>query len=369
MVYQSIPTLPEKIAQLVANIKAQSTMIKTPSDLDAALARHGLDFKVEKEERTNPRRNNETTGRFEIYRTDTGHMIGADRTDRYELIQNSTALEPIAHFAATQTDPVYLSKAHVFDNGSMISVSVDFGHMMIGDPKVGDVVFQRMTITTAHDGSGATRITIRPFRVKCSNGMIGFGDATAAHVIRHTKTAEERITQINATMRGVRLQMAKTEAVYQVLATAAVSRAQMESILDGVFPTEGKEKQAAKNAKEQREQVIAAYVNADGGFIDRNTAWNAFNAFTHYTTHASETRIHDEGRTPEQASALSKLNGAAAKLDHKALGTIVKVLELDDDIARILRAVETSQAAQLAVYAPAPVQTEKIDIFSIGMGG
>lgn len=369
MVYSTIPkTLPEKIAARIAYMESHSIKIETKEDLAQALTDSGLNYVVESEERLNPRRENEQTGRFEIYRTDTGHLLGADRTERYEIIQNATALEPIFAFAATQTTPVYLSNANVYDNGSSISVSVDIGHMLIGDPKVGDVVLSRMTITTAHDGSGATRITITPYRVACMNGAIGWGNSSSAYVIRHTKTAEERIAAINATIAGVRYGMKQTEAVYQALATARMTRDQLIAAMDLVYPILGKEKQAAKNAKENRDQVIANFEDADGGFIDRETGWNGFNAFTHLTSHGSEVRIHDESRTPEQALALSKLSGAANKTDRASLKAVVTVLDMEDDIARILRSVESSQAATLATYAPQAMQTGSYDLFSLEVG-
>lgn len=368
MVYQSLPTLPEKIARQIALMQASAIKVANQSDLISAIDKSGLNYTVEAAERLNPRRNDERTGRYEIFRTDSGHMLGADRTKRYTITQNAKALEIIYAFASTQKDPVYLSNAHVFDNGSSWSVSVDFGFALIGDPKKGDVIMQRMTISGAHDGSGATRIAITPFRVKCLNGACGWDSATTSHVVRHTKTADARIDEINLAMNGVRRSMAKTEAVFQALATAQMTRAQFIKSMDLVYPVEGKEKQAAKNAQESRERAIANYESADGGFIDRETGWNGFNSYTHITTHESNVRIHDENRTPEQAMALSKLSGAASKLDQKALSGVVKVLKMEDDIARILRRVETSQVANLALYAPQPVTIGALSIWDLEVG-
>lgn len=336
--------------------------IANNADLAPALAKMGFNYEVEMVPRTNYRNAEDTDhGFMEVYRTDTGHLLGAGVTARYGVVQNAEQLEIINHITASEGGPVMIRNPHVYDNGRSISLNVDMGIMTIGNPKVGDVVMKRVTIKNSHDGSGSASIFVAPYRLRCANGMCAASDAVGIK-IPHTKNASERIKLFAQTVQKIGPAMRKTEMTYQVLATSVVSKEQFARVLDTLFPFEGKDKQAQKNASEIRDIVIANYQSADGGFIDRDTGWNLLNAVTHYTTHDAPTRVHGS-TTPEQARAMSQIDGSAAKLAQKAMGTIVKTLDLDDDIARMLRQVETSPAAMLATYAPA-----ELSIWDLEMG-
>jgi hypothetical protein len=351
-----------------ANIHSLTNMnngikIATEADLAPALANMGFNYEVEMVPRTNYRNAEDTDhGFMEVYRTDTGHLLGAGVTARYGVVQNAEQLGIVAHMAREEGGPVMLRNPQVYDNGRSISLNVDMGIMTIGNPQVGDVVLKRVTIKNSHDGSGSASIFVAPYRLKCKNGMCAATDITGIK-IPHTKSASERIKLFADTVKKIGPAMRKTEVTYQVMATTVVNREQFARVLDTLFPFEGKDKQAQKNAKEIRDIVIANYQSADNGYIERDTAWNLLNSITHYTTHEAATRVHGS-TTAEQARAMSQIDGAAAKLAQKGMATIVKTLEIEDDISRMLRKVETSQAAQLALYSePAP-----LSIFDIGVG-
>jgi hypothetical protein len=218
---------------------------------------------------------------------------------------------------------------------------------------------KRIAFTNSHDGSGAARIAITPFRLRCKNGLVS-AMAGSAITVRHSKTGADRMQQAARILRGIEAQMIRTEATYNALAASKVARDQFAEVLETLFPTEDKTNKAAKNATEAKEAISRYYQDADGNFMERNTGWNLFNSITRFTDHDSPIRAN--GADHNEARAASMLTGAIAEKNAKALATCVKVLELDDDIARILAQVETSQAAQLAAYAPAPVSIWDIEV-------
>lgn len=336
--------------------------IETAADLAPALSRLGMDYEVEMVPRTNYRNvEDDAHGFHEVYRKDTGHLLGAGMTSKYGVVQNAEQLEILTHMAKEEGGPVYIRNPHVYDHGRTISLNVDMGVMTIGAAKVGDTVMKRVTLKNSHDGSGSSSLMVSPYRMYCANGMCGAMGATGIK-IPHTKNAAERIKAFAATVQKIAPIMRATEATYQVLATAVVDKAAFARILDALFPLEGNTL-AIRNAKNIRDIIIANYQSADGGFIERDTGWNMLNAVTHYTTHDAPVRLHGD-TTPEQARAMSQIDGAASQLAQKAMKTIVQTLEVEDDITRMLRMVETSQAAQLATYAE-PVTPS---IFDIGVG-
>ncbi len=353
------------------NIKPHylGTPITNADELKTAMRDRGLDFQVEKAEHINPRTGNKT-GYYDIFRTDTNAMIGSGLSSRYNPIQHTDSHGLIVDLAKHHGGPAYLTDARVFDGGAIVTASVDMGLVAIGDAKIGDVVARRITIADNHDGSGKRRIVYTPFRLRCYNGQCSAG-AVEGFAIRHTAQADSRMKEISRLLLNLDQDMAKTDATFQAMAAKPVSRDQFARVLEILFPSKGTEGEDKKRNGAIKEQIAHNFMVADGGFIDRDTAWNAFNAITHWTNHSAPVRVHGIEKPTEahksQARAASILMGNAGLVNARAMQTIVKEFALDDDISALLAKVETSQVAQLALY-EAPARNEVIDILSMGVG-
>lgn len=327
--------------------------IQNEADLMDALNQTGLGYTVEMQAHKNARTGADTDW-FDLYRADNNVQVGCGVTDRYHVIQNAEAFQPLVEIAKVETD-VHIGGAFAFDGGRTAALAVDFGVMSIGDASLGDTVLKRIAFTNSHDGSGSARISITPYRLRCKNGLVS-ALASSAINIRHTQTAHDRMEQAARILRGIEAQMTKTETAYNVLAKTRVTKDAFAAILETLFPGKEKEGRAAKNAAEAKEAVSRYYADRDGGFLpERDTGWNAFNAVTRYTNHDSGIRVHGVGDRGLARSA-SVLTGKIAEKNAKALATCIDVLGIEDEISRILASVEASQADNIAAMMDAPAQ-------------
>lgn len=311
--------------------------VANEADLLAALNKTGLNYTVEMEPHKN-QRNGSHTGFYDVYRADNGACLGSGLSDRFNPIQNAEAFAPIADLARGESG-LCIGGAHAFDGGRTAALAVDFGVMSIGDASINDTVLKRISFTNSHDGSGSARIAVTPYRLRCKNGLVS-AMAAAAITVRHTRTAQDRMLQAARILRGIAAQMTRTETTYNVLARSKVNKEAFARILEMLFPSEDKSTKAAKNAVEAKGAIAAYYQDADGGFIERDTGWNLFNAITRYTDHDSAVRVHGTGDRSE-ARAASMLTGAIAEKNAKALVSCVNVLGVKDEIDEILSRIES----------------------------
>ncbi len=341
--------------------------VNSEDGLRVMMKEHGLDYTVEMHQMTNP-----VTGDgipfFASVRTDTNAVLGAGMSDRYNAIQNTEGAAVLGDLSGIAKDGVTFARGMTFDAGRVAVMQLDLGEMVIGDTgRAGfkDVVKKRITWTNSHDGSGAAKIFTTPIRIVCANTLTAaMGRAKDGIAIRHTETAKDRLEDARKILKLVNNQLIRTEATYNALAAKKINNDHIREVLADLFPSEAKEQSKAQ--AEAIAQVGHFLKNADGGRIDPESGWNLYNSITHYTDHKSPIRIHN-GRNLGEARFQSVIQGTIAEKNAKALSKIVKVLELDDDIAAILKTVETSQVAQLALL-EAPARNEVIDIFSMGVG-
>jgi phage/plasmid-like protein (TIGR03299 family) len=340
--------------------------LNTQEGIRAWMRDHGLDYKVLTVNHKNAL-NGQPTHFYDVYREDTREILGSGLSSRFTTIQNDEAVEILSAFAG-EAGGMVMARGMTFDGGRVAVAQIDLGEMVIGDTGRGgfkDVVKRRITWANAHDGSGRMKYFTTPTRIVCANTLTrALNGSDDGFAISHTKSAEDRLRAAKRAYHIIGDRLVKTERVFQALARKRVTEDHMREYLFRLFPAEGKtESQGAKNAKEQADSVARLWRDADGGRIDPATAWNAYNAATKHFCHSGAVRLHDETISKEEGRAKAVLFGSIAEKNGRALQTLVEVMDMEDDISRILRAVETSQAAQLATYAPQPVS-----IWDIGIG-
>ncbi len=357
-------------------------LIKGAGSLETILSQHGLNYQIV----TVPHVNHFTgqpTKFFDTYRSDNNEIMGAGLTDRYNVIQNAESFAAIEDIAALYPGDLYFARGMTFDGGRVAVCQIDMGEMQIGEGRRGfkDTVKKYLTWTNSHDGSGAAHIFVSPVRIVCANtltaalsqtykkGSKAKQDVITKFSIRHTATAKERLDEARKTLRVIDGELKRTEITYQTMAKAVMQDDLIAQVLEDIFPRDGKDKQAAKNAKEAQSRAMDLIRNADDGKIDPRTPWAVYQGINRLLVHESPIRIHDEGKNKDTARAQSTLIGSIAEKNALTLSRVLKVADLEDDIARILRQVETSQAATLATYAqPEPQQTSAYSIFDLAVG-
>lgn len=348
-------------------------IIKNQEGLADLLRAHGLDYAVEMHKLRHPLRD-EPIPYYASVRTDTGAVLGAGLTERYKPIQNRDGFALIADLAQERPDGVMFARGMTFDAGRVAVAQIDLGEMTIGEGRGGfvDKVRNRITWTNSHDGSGAAQVFVTPTRIVCANtltaamGGNAWKSSAGKFTIRHTKNAQARLDEARKILKVIDGSLKRTETTFQKLAFTKVTNSHIREVLERLFPTEDKTAERGAKARTEAVEAVQHYIrSADGGKIDPESGWNFYNSINHYMVHNSPVRVHGEDKSDKaraQARQQSTLTGAIYDKNAKALATVVDVLGVQDEIDKILAQVETSQAAQLATYAPAPVSIWDMEV-------
>lgn len=101
----------------------------------------------------------------------------------------------------------------------------------------GDVVDQYLLLVNSHDGTGDCKVVITPYRGLCSNGLsAALRKADQSLSVRHTKNADTAFVQAANLLGVVENQNDHTVEVYKALAKAQTNAAQVNEVLNRLFP-------------------------------------------------------------------------------------------------------------------------------------
>ena len=290
----------------------------TNEQLNTFLNQHGMNFDVEMcptfvqsgEETIN-------TGGFVAMRTDTNTPLGRGGLSKgFHPIQNRDAFRVISDLSGvTELEMKY---AGMWGNGAGIYAQISLGDMQVGNN--GDAVGKYLTVVNSHDGSKGMQILITPYRYWCKN-QISASLANAKEnekiSIRHTASAERKLEELIHTVKIADGAFERTQEIYNQLANQKINNEYVKEVLEQLFPAPNQEKGRSKTIWENKIQnVWSRYNYADGGRIERASAWNLYNA-------VQGTMQHDSKNTAEKAKSV--LMGSIAKQSSEALSTVLDI--------------------------------------------
>lgn len=334
-----------------------SETIKDEAGLKAALDKAGLGYEVKSVQMSHPNNPDQKIPFYATVRTDTQDVLGAGLSDRYKVIQNLSGLGTIADIGGTREGGVIMSRALSFDRGRIAVAQVDLGAFTVGDTGAGgfqDSVNKRITFTNSHDGSGSATVFTTPIRIVCWNTLsAAMSEAKDKVSIRHTASADRKLVELARIMKIVNGQMVRTEIAYNTLAKTKITKDDFGAILEKLFPAPATAPERTKNHQNEIKAVVASYfADADGGRIERNTAWNTYNAITRFTDHDSTVRtdgtatgFHATREAQALARVQSVLMGSIATQNRDALEAIIGATGIEAEITRLIAQVETPDQA------------------------
>jgi phage/plasmid-like protein (TIGR03299 family) len=305
------------------------------SNLPAAMALAGLDFEVIAEplyrayRRTPdaPIEYRQVSDAQGVSRIDTNAYLGTVG-GQYTTVQNRPAfgvLEPLIERHGCTVE-VMAS----LDGGRRTFALVRMPDATV-TPVPGDDVRGYVLVTNSHDGSAAVRAQLTPIRVVCQNTLTlsqTTKHATAA-VIRHTKTANDRLAQAAQLIERMQLALRETGDTYASLAAQTLTPQQIAKYIKTVIPgdrdADGKLSKTIRERREAIADLVFHGHHAQDGGADASkgyaTAWRAYNAVTEYFDHV---RAKEASSAAGRANAYdSALFGGNAAIKARALNVLV----------------------------------------------
>ena len=254
---------------------------EAPTSADA-LRLAGLDWNVEQ-------KNIQLCGGSKVpsykanVRSTDGKVLGVV-SDRYKIIQNADAFEFTDSIIGGD---VRYETAGSLNGGKKIWLLAKLPETEIA----GDKTEPYLCFTNSHDGSGAVRVCMTPIRVVCNNTLnLALDSAKRAWSVRHTGSLQSKMHEARACLRMANTYMGALAEKADRMANTAITRDQLNMILDELFPVDEHSTEREKqNVKKLRDEYMVCYFAPD--LIKfRDTAWGAYNAMSDMITHNAPLR-------------------------------------------------------------------------------
>lgn len=293
----------------------------TQEQIDETLANNGLNYNVQTYQEHNPFDGGGLPF-YGTYRDDNNHVFRTGLSKSYKTIQNQDAFRTLVDLS--KVEDVSLVSAGSWRDGAEVWAQINFnGGIDVGGK--GDIVDQRVTFYSRHDGQSSLSFLITPIRIWCHNQLASmFSDARAANrkglskllKVSHTAAGVDRLEILSQQANIINGVFKETAQVYNRLADQKVSKEIVNDVLENLYPSKDVSPRSLKANEEARATIINLFADADGGRVAWNTAWNLYNAVTNYTNH------HQKGFSDKERSLLV---GTGAESLETSLETINRI--------------------------------------------
>jgi len=237
---------------------------------------------------------------FAPMRTDTGAFLSSGGHSKEFLpIQNRDAFKIITQLAGVAD--IDLKHGGIWGNGAGVFAQVSLGTDMVVGKNYGDIgqdhqrtdtVRKYLSIVNSHDGSRALTILITPYRFFCMNQIAKAVNHAKKNEntfisIRHNASAEEKIEELIRTVHIADNAFNYSEEVYNKMSQLKINEEYVKETLRRLFPPSFDEGRGKTIWTNRMENVTKRLNFADAGRIERDTAWNLYNAIQGTIQHDS----------------------------------------------------------------------------------
>jgi phage/plasmid-like protein (TIGR03299 family) len=248
-----------------------------------------------------------------LVREDNGAVLAAV-SPRYEIIQAREIAQTLVE-AASGVGAIFHTAGLLGTNGARFWMLAQLPTpiRVKGDKSE---VHPFLLASSAHDGSSPLILMDTPVRVVCQNTLNGAlgGVAESRWAIRHTKSAQVRLSEAAEGFRKMASGLKRFEQLANVLASTKFTDRQLVATLDRVLPLpdDGKDHPRLKATRDN----VARLFSYEGRGLDgiRGTGWGAWQAFTEQVDH--HRTVRRSGGADEKSARLESIwfgGGAALK--------------------------------------------------------
>ena len=211
-------------------------------------------------------------------------------TSRYKIVQNTEAFEFTDNLIGGE---VHYETAGSLQGGKRIWLLAKLPSRIV----VGDEVDPYLCFTNCHDGTGAIRACMTPIRVVCNNTLnLAFKTTKRQWSTKHVGDIEAKMAEARSVLQFADEYMEAMGLHAEKLAKTKVSTADLNAVLDEMFPVKEDDSDCKKkNAARAKEEIMVCWYAPD---LDnfRGTAWGAVNAISDFATHNQPRRNTDNYR-------------------------------------------------------------------------
>lgn len=258
------------------------TMVTEAPTSAEALRLAGLDWEVKQ-------KNIQVCGGSKIdnfranVRSSDGKVLGVV-SDRYQIVQNAEAFSFTDELIGGD---VRYETAGSLQDGKKIWLLAKMPERQI----VCDAVEPYLCFSNTHDGSGAIRVCMTPIRVVCNNTLnLALNSAHRSWSTKHVGNIDQKLQEARMCLSLADAYMGELAEYADKLANKKVSDAELEHILDEMFPLEDDDNERKKNnVQKAKDEFMVCYLRPDIAMF-MNTAWGVVNAMSDMVSHSAPLR-------------------------------------------------------------------------------
>lgn len=264
------------------------TMVQEAPTSADALRLAGLDWTVDQ-------KNIQVCGGAKIpnfkanVRSSDGAVLGVV-TDRYQIVQNVDAFSFTDELIGGD---VRYETAGSLQNGRKVWLLAKMPERQI----VGDAVEPYLCFSNTHDGSGSIRVCMTPIRVVCNNTLnLALSTAHRQWSTKHVGNIDQKLQEARMCLSLADAYMGELAEYADKLANHRVSDAELEALLEEMFPVDEDDSERKKNsAQKAKEEFMICYLRPDiAQFL--NTGWGVVNAMSDMVSHSAPRRMTKDYR-------------------------------------------------------------------------
>lgn len=265
-------------------INAYGTVdISSAKTVEDALVTAGLDWEVDSKPLYDEHGNEYPKYRANV-RNDDNKLLGIV-TDAYTIIQNGEAFDFVNSLS---DDGFTFDRAGQFKGGGAIWLMGKLPETSI----LGDKIDNNLVFVNSHDGSQGVKVMMTPVRVACYNMLnLAIKKADRIWAAKHTRHLYSKIEEARYTLGLANNYIKELSAQADILASKAITDAQLEAIFDKMFPIDKTKDSERKinNISILKNNFFACYNEADIAKF-KGTVWGAINAMADLVDHSAPLR-------------------------------------------------------------------------------
>lgn len=250
----------------------------------------------------------EKTDFYGIVRDDNNSLLSSGLSKHYNPLQNSEITDLAKTFVNGFADQKMTVKdTFSIDHGATNSITVQAGKYDLGG---GDIIIPQIILSNNHDGKGKMTAKATILREFCKNGACTVIASMATVSISHKGDTKSKLLEAKAIVEQMTTAHNISKNIFTQMSKIKFTADQLVKIL-----RKGEEpKDLSTQKKNEIDQIMSYFKDADQGRIERDTTWNGWNAATRFFNHDSVQRVQQNtGNTKEGMRSHSVYNGRIAK--------------------------------------------------------
>ena len=207
-------------------------------------------------------------------------------SDRYQIVQNLEAFEFTDNLISSQV--MTYETAGSLRKGKQIWILAKMPEVNILNDKVEPYI----CFTNTHDGTGAIKVCMTPIRVVCNNTLnIALRNAKRCWSTKHMGDMAGKLHEAKQTLFYANNYMTELSNSADRFANASITDAQVQEVLDEIFPVDTVNDSARKihNVQQIIDGFYACYDMPDIAKF-KGTQWGVVNAMADLIGHTAPTR-------------------------------------------------------------------------------